>query len=176
MARMTRRYTSEVRAMADLLAADPAFLSRVESMANPPAPGQVRGAADAAALLQPRMVGLLREELWGIYLNRRHAVLSIERLSVGNGAQAIVCPREVFRPAVRRGAAAVIVAHNHPSGDPTPSLEDCRVTTRLLEAGEVLGISLLDHLVMAGEKWVSMSEAGRILQHGRYPSVPLSQG
>ena len=83
-------------------------------------------------------------------------------ISIGCLDSAPVHPREVFRPAVRSGAAAVIVAHNHPSGDPEPSSEDIAVTERLIKAAGIVGIRLLDHIVVGQDRYVSMRERGII--------------
>jgi DNA repair protein RadC len=72
----------------------------------------------------------------------------------------LVGPREVFREAIREGASAIIVAHNHPSGDPTPSPEDVEVTRRLRAVGEMLDIPLLDHVICGDERWTSLADAG----------------
>jgi len=81
-------------------------------------------------------------------------------VSVGDLSSSIVHPREVFTEAIRRSAASLIVAHNHPSGDPTPSPEDVSVTRRLVEAGEVLGIDVLDHIVLGDNRYISLKERG----------------
>lgn len=125
-------------------------------------PPAVASAADAYAVFAPRMAALLEEELHGIFLNRRHAVLTYRVLTRGNDAHTIVDPRQVFRQAVLSGAAAVIVAHNHPSGDPTPSVPDVEVTSRLSGAGRLLGVDVLDHLVIAGSRFRSLREEGFI--------------
>lgn len=89
-----------------------------------------------------------KEQLRGIYLNSRYQVIHSEVISVGSLTANIVHPREVFQPAIEHGAVAVIVAHNHPSGDKQPSKEDRQVTLSLQKAGELLGIELLDHLIV----------------------------
>ncbi len=102
------------------------------------------------------MRDLPKEELRGIYVNSRQRVVHDEIISLGSMTANIVHPREVFRPALEHGAVAVIVAHNHPSGDPKPSTEDIHITRQLMEAGRVLGIEFLDHLVVAPHKFVSI--------------------
>lgn len=94
-----------------------------------------------------------KEQLKGIYLNSRYKVIHDEVISVGTLTSNLVHPREVFQPAIEHGAIAVIVAHNHPSGNPEPTAEDIEVTKQLLKAGEVLGIDLLDHLVIGDKKF-----------------------
>lgn len=103
-----------------------------------------------------------REHFVGFYLNARHQLLARVLVSVGSLSASIVHPREVFTPAVAGSAAGVIVAHNHPSGDPEPSPEDLAVTRRLREAGELLGIELLDHLVVAERGYVSLKLRGAL--------------
>lgn len=99
-----------------------------------------------------------KEQLRGLYLNSRYQVIHDEVISVGSLTANIVHPREVFRPAVEHGAAAVIVAHNHPSGNPQPTAEDIAVTAQLSAAGKLLGIDLLDHLIIAGTRFVRVTE------------------
>ncbi len=94
-----------------------------------------------------------KELLRGLYLNSRYEVVHDELISVGSLTANIVHPREVFRPAIERGAVAVIIAHNHPSGNPEPTPEDIAVTQQLAAAGKLLGIDLLDHLVIAGDQF-----------------------
>ena len=93
-----------------------------------------------------------------IMLNQRHCIMGWHEVSRGTLTSSLVHPREVFAPALRLGAAAVIVAHNHPSGDPEPSTEDEQVTQRLANAGKLLGIPMLDHVVVGDGKWVSMRD------------------
>ncbi|OIO05820.1 MAG: hypothetical protein AUJ52_13105 [Elusimicrobia bacterium CG1_02_63_36] len=97
--------------------------------------------------------GAARECFAAFYLDAAHRVLEREIVSVGTLTESLVHPREVFAPAVERRAAAVIVAHNHPSGDPRPSEEDRAVTRRLCAAGRLLGIPLLDHVVVSATRW-----------------------
>lgn len=99
-----------------------------------------------------------KEQLRGIYLNSRYQVIHEEVVSVGSLTASIIHPREVFQPAIERGAAAVIVAHNHPSGDARPTVEDRQVTMMLCQAGELLGIELLDHLIIVKEGYHSIME------------------
>lgn len=99
-----------------------------------------------------------KEQLRGLYLNSRYQVIHDELISVGSLTSNVVHPREVFQPAIERGAVALIIAHNHPSGSLEPTKADIRVTEQLLAAGEVLGIELLDHLVIASGKFISLLE------------------
>jgi len=102
--------------------------------------------------------GMNREHFVGFYLNSRNQVLRREIISIGSLNASIVHPREVFLPAVAMSAASIILAHNHPSGDPTPSEEDLAITRRLLDAGRLLGIELLDHVVVARDAYASFKE------------------
>lgn len=101
---------------------------------------------------------LQKEQLRGLYLNSRYEVIHEETISIGSLTANIVHPREVFNPALEYSASAVIIAHNHPSGNPSPTKEDIEVTTQLREAGELLGISLLDHLIIAKDEFISLTE------------------
>ncbi|MGI6082370.1 MAG: RadC family protein [Limnochordia bacterium] len=121
---------------------------------------RIRSAADVADLSLPRMRDLPREEFVAFLLDTRHRVIETKTISIGHLNASLVHPRELFREGVRRSAAAMILAHNHPSGDPEPSAEDVRLTHRLQEAGELLGISVLDHVIIGDNKYVSMRERG----------------
>jgi len=109
-----------------------------------------------------RLRRLDHERFAVVLLDGRHRVLGEEVVSRGTLTASLVHPREVFRPALRASAAAVILVHNHPSGDPTPSAEDRRVTARLAEAGEILGVRVLDHVVVAERGFVSLREEGAL--------------
>jgi DNA repair protein RadC len=95
-----------------------------------------------------------------LYLNSRNQPVGREVVAIGGLNIAALRPREVFGPALTLGAAAVVLAHNHPSGDPTPSPEDLEVTRHLLDAGDLLGVEVLDHLVLAADRFRSIREAG----------------
>ena len=99
-----------------------------------------------------------REHFVGLYLNTRNRLLARETVSVGSLNASIVHPREVFEPALRLGAAGLIVVHNHPSGETDPSEDDLRITARLREAGEILGIDLLDHVIVGSGGFTSLKE------------------
>ncbi len=103
-----------------------------------------------------------REQFAVLYLNTRNQPVGCETVAVGGLNVAALQPRDVFAPALRLGAAAVILAHSHPSGDPEPSPEDLAVTRQLLEAGRLLGVEVLDHLVIAAERFRSLREAGSL--------------
>jgi DNA repair protein RadC len=125
------------------------------------APGWcVRSPADVGERLTGAMGGLPREELRVLLLNTKNVVTATITVYAGNLAGSSVRVGEVFRDAVRRQAAAIVVVHNHPSGDPTPSADDLRITAELAEAGRLLDIELLDHLVVGGSRWVSLRALG----------------
>jgi DNA repair protein RadC len=119
---------------------------------------------DAVEILRAMALGDA-EQLVAVYLDRRHRVLATRRLSIGSDAFTVVDPRAVYRPAIQLGAAGVIMAHNHPSGDSSPSSQDKEVTRRVKEAGRVLGVPLLDHMVVVrgGDGgWTSLAELGYV--------------
>jgi DNA repair protein RadC len=120
----------------------------------------LRGGAEVYALLQPRLAGLNCECFHALYLDAKGRLAHERMVSLGTLTSSLVHPREVFAPAVAHRAAAVIVAHNHPSGDPEPSAEDRATTRRLQRAGRLLGIELLDHVVVARTGYVSFLERG----------------
>ncbi len=120
----------------------------------------IRGPQDVANLLLPELRDAHKEHFKSLLLNTKNQVLKAVTVSVGILDSSLVHPREVFKDAIAVSAAALIVAHNHPSGDPTPSVEDKRVTERLAEAGQLLGIELLDHIIVGDNRWVSLKERG----------------
>lgn len=130
-----------------------ATLTRRRSRRKKPVP--IRGPEDAERVLRKHFGDGYREQFMVILLNARHEVIGIETVSVGSLNASIVHPREVFRPAVLNAAASIILAHNHPSGDPEPSEEDLSITKRLVEVGEIHGIAVLDHLIVADRGLVS---------------------
>lgn len=120
----------------------------------------VHSPADAAALVQYEMSALEQEELRVILLDTRNRVLHIETVYRGSVNSSQVRVGELFKAAVRRNAVAIIVCHNHPSGDPTPSPDDVAVTRAIVQAGKLLDINLLDHLVIGQGRYVSMKDRG----------------
>lgn len=122
----------------------------------------IRNPSDAAALLLPSMAHLDREVFKVILLNTRHRVIAVETVSVGILDSALVHPRETFKPALRRSASAIVVAHNHPGGSTVPSSDDIAVTKRLVECGRLLGIDVIDHLIIGNGHWVSLKELGYV--------------
>ena len=111
-----------------------------------------------AELFMEEMRYLKKEHFKVVLLNTKNQIISIEEISVGSLNASIVHPREVFNAAIRKSANSIILVHNHPSGDPTPSKEDIEVTSRLVEAGEIIGIKVLDHIIIGDNKYVSLNE------------------
>jgi DNA repair protein RadC len=121
---------------------------------------QVRSPADAAHLMMPVMNDLEQEELHVLLLDTKNRVLAKQQVSKGALNVTHVEVSQLFRDAIRRNSASLIVVHNHPSGDPTPSPEDVAVTRQIVEAGKLLDIEVLDHLVVGGQRFVSLKERG----------------
>lgn len=149
-------------------------LSR-RAFAGPPPRGLVRAPADAAAWLVPRFAGLDHEELHVLLLDARGAVLTVRRMSQGAVDHTLFDVRSVLGEALRVGARALILAHNHPSGATEPSAEDIVVTRRMAEGGALLGVDVQDHLVVAHGRWTSLAERGELhrpaLRATRLPSA-----
>ena len=120
---------------------------------------KIESARDAYIRLK-HLVDLRKEVVCGLFLDSKGGVLAEKVVHIGTATMSIVGPREIFLEAVREGAASLIVAHNHPSGDPTPSREDIEVTKKLAEVGEILDIPLLDHIVVGQGRYASMKELG----------------
>ncbi|UPT72707.1 MAG: hypothetical protein M0D55_12235 [Elusimicrobiota bacterium] len=120
----------------------------------------VDGARAAAGLVPAEIRSARKEHFLVLSLNARRQLLRLETVSVGTLSASLVHPREVFAPAIAHGAAAVVVVHNHPSGDPSPSAEDREATRRLQRAGELLGIPLADHVVVSETSFFSFRESG----------------
>ncbi len=120
----------------------------------------VRGPKDAADQVMGSMRHLEQENFRILVLNTKNQVMACELISVGGLNFASLTPRDVFKGPLRRGAASIILCHNHPSGDPTPSNEDVEITRRIQEAGRLLGIEVLDHLVIGENCYVSLRERG----------------
>ena len=121
---------------------------------------QLRSPADAAALLAEYFRDRDREEFVVAFLDTANTITGLHVASVGGLAAAIVEPRQVFKAAVLANAAAILLAHNHPSGNPEPSREDVAVTKQLVEAGKMMGIPVHDHLIIAGRGYTSLAERG----------------
>jgi DNA repair protein RadC len=129
------------------------------SIGKRPVLGQrLAGASDVFAHIRARLSGLPVEEFWAIAVDVRHRVVFDAMLARGSLTGVEIHPRDVFRPLIKAGAAAVLFCHNHPSGDPAPSRADVELTTRLREVGELCGIPVLDHVVVGADGYVSLAE------------------
>jgi len=120
----------------------------------------IQTAVDVYQLLGFEMARLDREHFRTVLLNTKNRVIRVYTVSIGGLSQAPVHPREVFKDAIRHGASAMIVVHNHPSGDATPSAEDNMITDQLASAGKLVGIPLLDHIIIGDGQYVSLREKG----------------
>jgi DNA repair protein RadC len=137
-------------------------LGRRTLLRDPDERPQLLTPRDAAFFLLPEFGARPVEHFGVVLVDTRHRVLKTSLLTVGTLDRSVVHPREVFREAAAARAAAVILFHNHPSGDPTPSADDEALTRRMLAAGEIMGIEVLDHVVLAGTKYASVRERGRL--------------
>jgi DNA repair protein RadC len=135
-------------------------LGRRLTLESPEERPTINSPGDAAALLQYEMQALEQEHLRVMLLDRRNRVLEVVDLYRGSVSSSQIRVGEIFREAVRKNASAIIVAHNHPSGDPTPSPDDVAVTRAILQAGKMLDVDVLDHLVIGQGRWVSLKERG----------------
>lgn len=127
---------------------------------------QFRSSKDVAQHYIPLLAGKKREQFQVVLLDRKNRVTRDVMISQGSLTASVVHPREVFNPAIRDSAAAVIFVHNHPSGDPQPSPEDRSLTKRLVAAGKVLGIQVLDHIIVGRDTYMSFADEG-LLDDGR---------
>ncbi len=121
---------------------------------------QINSPADAAGLFQAAMSTEPQEQLRVMLLDSKHRVQRISVVYVGNVNTAVVRIAEVFREAIKDNAVAIIIAHNHPSGDPTPSPDDVRVTEEIVRAGKMLDVEVLDHLIIGRQRYLSLKERG----------------
>jgi len=115
-----------------------------------------------AAYLLPQFGSCAVEQFGLVMLDTRHRVIRVKIVAIGSLDTTVVHPREVFREAAAASAAAVVLFHNHPSGDPTPSLDDIALTLRLVRAGEVMGIEVVDHVILADHRYLSLADAGHM--------------
>ncbi|MBA2692543.1 MAG: DNA repair protein RadC [Rubrobacter sp.] len=136
------------------------FGKRLGRVRNPGKP-VISSPADVDGLLRGRIANQDRENFVAVLLNTKNEVIESPTISVGTLSSSLVHPREVFKPAIRASAASVVLSHNHPSGKVEPSREDKEVTKRLVEAAEIIGIEVLDHVII-GEEHFSMKEAGML--------------
>jgi len=130
---------------------------------GPPESGKkpvVKTPEDVVALVQSRLKNKKKEHFLTLLLDTRNQLIKVAEISVGSLDSSIVHPREVFKEAVAASAASAIVAHNHPSGDPQASDDDIRLTRRLAEAGEIMGIDVLDHIILGEKRYLSLKREG----------------
>lgn len=125
--------------------------------------GKILSSQDIGEYLVQEMKHLPQENVVALYLNTKNDIIRKETLFVGSLNSSVAHPREIFKGAVRCSAARIILAHNHPSGNPEPSQADIDFTHRILRAGEMMGIELLDHIVVGEDEYISMREEGIIL-------------
>ncbi|OEF98109.1 hypothetical protein BHF71_03225 [Vulcanibacillus modesticaldus] len=123
---------------------------------------QIRSPRDVANFILEDMKHLKQEHFIALLLDTKNQIIAKETISIGSLNSSIVHPREVFKPAIKKSVSAIIVVHNHPSGDPTPSKEDIEVTNRLVEAGNILGIDLLDHVIIGDSRYISLKDRGML--------------
>ena len=127
----------------------------------------------AAEILVPLLQHLDREHCITLNLDTKHRLLATTTVSIGSIDHTFMSPREVFRDALLRGASAIVIAHNHPSGDAEPSRDDELITRRISRAGEVVGIEVLDHVVIGQQRWVSLARRGVLMEHGTARSADV---
>ncbi|MFC4356016.1 DNA repair protein RadC [Chryseomicrobium palamuruense] len=120
----------------------------------------VRSPKDAADYIKHDLHHLMQEHFVLLFLNVKNQIIHKQTIFIGGLSASIVHPREVFREAIKKSCASIIAVHNHPSGNPTPSPEDIAVTKRLKDAGEIMGIELLDHLIIGDHQFISLKEKG----------------
>jgi DNA repair protein RadC len=123
---------------------------------------QYRTPQQLAGYLLPQYGAASVEQFGVVMLDTKHRLIRVKVVAIGSLDAAIVYPREVFREATAASAAAVVLFHNHPSGDPTPSSDDLLLTRRMLRAGDIMGIDVIDHLILADQRYYSLAEAGKL--------------
>ena len=157
--------SAEGQALLDALRSNLSLLGELAmhyEVSNKPARAEDRpsisGPSDVYALLGPEMSSLAQEQLRVLLLTTKNEVIGQRTIYQGNVNSSMIRPAEVLRPAVVEAVPNIIVCHNHPSADPTPSPEDAAITRELVQAGKLLGVELLDHVVIGGERYVSLKE------------------
>jgi len=129
---------------------------RLEDSSDKDRKTTVKSPEDAIKSVKNQLKGKKKEHFLVLSLDTRNHLINTQTISIGSLDSSIVHPREVFKEAISSTAASVIFAHNHPSGDPTPSEDDIKLTKRLVEAGEILGIEVLDHIIICDKEYISM--------------------
>lgn len=127
-------------------------------MKQQPSPDTIYGPEDAAAYARQRLAMEQKENFCILLLNTKNRIIGWHVISVGSLTASVVHPREVFAPAILHHAASIILVHNHPSGDPTPSREDISVTHRMVKAGQIFDLPILDHVIIGSDSFASMKE------------------
>jgi len=125
-----------------------------------PSRATIRSPQDAADILMPELRDQPQERFKAIFLNNKTEVLKVRTITIGSMDCSMITPRELFREGLSGNCASVIIAHNHPSGDPMPSKEDIDVSKRLVQAGQMIGIEVLDHVIIGDGRWISLKERG----------------
>lgn len=118
----------------------------------------IRESKDVYNYLKDKIANLKKEQFRGLYLNSRNKLIHDEIISLGTLTTNLVHPREVFQPAIQHSAAAIILAHNHPSGEPEPSGDDVKITQQLIKASEIMNIEILDHIIIGKNKYLSLKD------------------
>ena len=137
-------------------------LSRRLHQADLAAAHRIKNPDDVVAFVRADLKYAQKEMFLILLMNTKHMVIHKEIVSVGSLNASIVHPREVFKTAIKKSASALICVHNHPSGDPSPSKEDLAITKRLVDAGQLMGISVLDHIVLGVNQFISLREEGSV--------------
>lgn len=166
----TEKDIEKIRDLASLVAE-----SATAAPVATPRPASIRMPHDIAAYFAERLAFLEQEECWVVLVDTKHRPTKDVFVSKGSLAMSIVHPRDVFREAIRSNASAFALAHNHPSGDPGPSVEDIQLTKRIMEVATVVGIRFLDHVVVGAGSRMDRSEGG-VLVECRWSSVPKDGG
>jgi DNA repair protein RadC len=148
------------KAKAVQLKASAEFARRVGKPLNASPPRAIETADAADELIRPRLADKKQEHFVALLLDNRHRLIRLQPVAVGTLSASLVHPREVFKEAIASSAACVILAHNHPSGDPEPSDHDLTLTKRLVQAGKLLGIEVLDHLIVGSRRTLSLKAVG----------------
>lgn len=142
---------------------------------SPPIAAKVTSTEEICKIFRDRRVGHAdRESFYALHLDGRNNVVAAEEVARGTVSSVEVSPREVFKGAILSNASKVIVAHNHPSGDPTPSPDDIVLTRHLVNAGRMIGIAVLDHVIVAGDQCVSMNDT-HVIPSGFGGAAPLGK-
>lgn len=123
---------------------------------------KITSSADVYTYVKNELAFKKKEHFVAILLDTKNVIIAEETISIGDLSSTIVNPREVFKPAIKKSAKSIILVHNHPSGNPTPSMEDLQITKRLVDAGEILDISVLDHIIIGKDKFYSFKKEGNI--------------